>query len=124
MPSEAPARLPRTYALSSGRSCVLSFAPRRLARSYFVMTVPLAQGEPTAAEEDEMLALALSGARTVASSCAGDSESFTLIHSGRRTRRVRGWHVHIVVTRCRLEKAALYLALSGKNALQAIGIRA
>lgn len=92
-------------------------------RHYFVLTFPSEQGAPTAAEEAEMLARALSEARRLADERLKSPEAFVLIHSGRGNRRTDGWHVHILLVTGRWQKAWLYFVLWGKNVLQAVGLR-
>jgi len=70
-----------------------------------------------------MLTLGTSHAQTLSQELLGDAEAFTILYSGYSARREKGWHVHIVLLGNRWKKAWLYTVLSGKNLLQAIGIR-
>lgn len=70
-----------------------------------------------------MLTVGTSYAQNLAQTSLGDSEAFTILYSGYSARREKGWHVHIVLLGNRWKKAWLYMVLSGKNLLQAMGLR-
>ena len=112
-----------SFLLSSGRVCRWESPRVFLLRHYLVLTFLQEQGEPTEAEEIEMLTHALSEARQFAEKLLKNPEAFVLVHSGRSSRRVRGWHIHIVLIASRWQKAWLYFVLAGKNILQAVGLR-
>ena len=109
--------------LVSGRMCRWECPQILLLRHYFVLTFPQEQGEPTTTEETEMIGNAIDQARHLAADLLKNPSAFVLIRSGESTRRVGGWHVHIVLVSSRWQKAWLYFVLSGKNILQAIGVR-
>jgi len=70
-----------------------------------------------------MLTLGISHAQKLALELLNDAEAFTILYSGYSARREKGWHVHIVLLGNRWKKAWLYMILSGKNLVQAIGLR-
>jgi len=70
-----------------------------------------------------MLTLGTSHAQDLARDLLGDAEAFTILYSGYSARREKGWHVHIVLLGNRWKKAWLYMILSGKNIIQAVGLR-
>ncbi len=70
-----------------------------------------------------MLTLGTSQAQNLARELLDDAEAFTILYSGYSARREKGWHVHIVLLGNRWKKAWLYMILSGKNVIQAIGLR-
>lgn len=70
-----------------------------------------------------MLTLGTSHAQSLALELLNDGEAFTILYSGYSARREKGWHVHIVLLGNRWKKAWLYMILSGKNLVQAIGLR-
>jgi hypothetical protein len=109
--------------LASGRTCAIVRVRNEWIPKYYVLTTPTSEGEPTAAEVAEMLALGLSKARQLALETVGDPEAFGVIYSGYSVRRAQGWHVHIVLLGNRWRKAWLYFVLAGKNLLQAAGLR-
>jgi len=109
------------YLLASGARCHLTKARHPLLRNYFVLGFPY--GEPSIAEESELIARALRCARELSLTLAGRQEAYTVIYSGHATRRAKGWHAHIVVLANRRQKAWLYFVLGGKNLLQALGFR-
>lgn len=91
--------------------------------NYYVLAFPILQGEPSTMEVSEMLTIGTSHAQSLAQQLLGDAEAFTILYSGYSARREKGWHVHIVLLGNRWKKAWLYLVLSGKNMLQAFGLR-
>lgn len=70
-----------------------------------------------------MLTIGTSHAQKLALELLNDAEAFTVLYSGYSARREKGWHVHIVLLGNRWKKAWLYMILSGKNLVQAIGLR-
>lgn len=112
---------PRDYLLTSGAQCHLSKARHPFLRNYFVLSFPY--GEPGTEEESELISHALRCARELSLTIAGKQEAYTVIYSGHATRRSMGWHAHIIVLANRRQKAWLYFVLSGKNLLQALGLR-
>ena len=110
-------------ALSSGRHCKLVRIQRDLIPNYYVLVFPLVQGQPGADDVREMLTIGLVQAQRLAKECTGDDQAFSILYSGYSARREKGWHVHIVLLGNRWRKAWFYLVLSGKNLLQAIGLR-
>jgi len=70
-----------------------------------------------------MLTLGTSQAQNLARELLDDAEAFTILYSGYSARREKGWHVHIVLLGNNRKKAWLYMILSGKNVIQAIGLR-
>lgn len=113
----------REFELASGKCCSLLRVRNALIPGYFVLIFPVAQGEPSANEAAEMLSLGTSHARKLAREYVGDAEAFSLLYSGHSSRRAKGWHIHIVLLGNRWRKAWLYLVLSGKNMVQALGLR-
>lgn len=116
-------RLNREIVLNTGRVCQLIRIQRDLIPNYYLLAFPRAQGEPSANEISEMLTLGTSHAQALAHELLNDSEAFSILYSGYSARREKGWHVHIVLLGNRWKKAWLYMILSGKNLLQAFGIR-
>lgn len=116
-------KLNRDIVLETGNICKLLRIRRDLIPNYYLLAFPKSQGEPSAIEVSEMLTLGTSHAQGLAQELLGDAEAFTILYSGYSARREKGWHVHIVLLGNRWKKAWLYTVLSGKNLLQAIGIR-
>jgi hypothetical protein len=114
---------PQEFRLASGKSCHLSQIKNDLIRNYYLLAFPVEQGQPSSAEVTEMLNLGIRHAQGLADDFLGDPEAFTILYSGYSARREKGWHVHIVLLGNRWRKAWLYLALAGKNLLQAIGLK-
>lgn len=112
-----------TLPLSSGRRCELIKIKRGLIPNYYVLIFPLSQGQPDAADVNEMLTCGLEKAQQLAHEYTGDNQAFTILYSGYSARREKGWHVHIVLLGNRWRKAWLYFVLCGKNLLQAFGLR-
>jgi hypothetical protein len=109
--------------LTSGRRCELIRIRRDLIPNYYVLIFPLAQGQPSADDVREMLSIGLVEAQRLAQEHTGDEQAFSILYSGYSARREKGWHVHIVLLGNRWKKAWLYFVLSGKNLLQAFGLR-
>lgn len=113
----------KCFALGSGNKCKLLKIKRELIPNYYVLAFPRVQGEPTTVEIAEMLDLGVDYAKGLAFKYVGDAEAFSILYSGYSSRREKGWHIHIVLLGNRWKKAWLYLVLSGKNTLQALGLR-
>lgn len=109
--------------LASGRVCSIQPIRRDLIPNYYLVAFPKEQGEPSSEEVTEMLKLGIEHAQALALDLLNDSEAFTILYSGYSARREKGWHVHIVLLGSRWRKTWLYAVLSGKNLLQAIGLR-
>ncbi|MBL4671767.1 MAG: hypothetical protein JKX81_05865 [Arenicella sp.] len=109
--------------LNTGKICRLLRIRRDLIPNYYLLAFPKSQGEPSADEVSEMLTLGISHAQKLALELLNDAEAFTILYSGYSARREKGWHVHIVLLGNRWKKAWLYMILSGKNLVQAIGLR-
>ncbi len=109
--------------LDTGNICQLLRIRRDLIPNYYLLAFPKSQGEPSAEEISEMLTLGTSHAQKLALELLNDAEAFTILYSGYSARREKGWHVHIVLLGNRWKKAWLYTVLSGKNLVQAIGLR-
>ena len=109
--------------LTSGKTCQLLQIKRDLIPNYFLLTFPNNQGEPSNQEVTEMLNIGVLHAQKLAERILKDKEAFSILYSGYSSRREKGWHVHIVLLGNRWKKAWLYLVLSGKNLLQALGLR-
>ena len=109
--------------LTSGRRCELIRIRRDLIPNYYVLVFPLNQGQPSADDVREMLSVGLVEAQKLAQEHTGDEQAFSILYSGYSARREKGWHVHIVLLGNRWKKAWLYFVLSGKNLLQALGLR-
>ncbi len=109
--------------LSTGKTCRLVRIRRDLIPNYYILAFPKDHGEPSSEEVTEMLELGIARARDLARRHVGDAEAFTILYSGYSARRESGWHVHIVLLGNRWRKAWLYTVLSGKNLLQALGLR-
>lgn len=77
----------------------------------------------SATQQVELLDAALQVAREKSQAVFGNPESFTIIHSGRGSRRVQSYHVHVAILNARWKKAWFYFVLSAKNVLQALRIR-
>jgi len=115
--------LKNKFELSSGNFCQLLRIRRDLIPNYYLLAFPKTQGEPNSSEITEMLNIGTMHAQQLAKEIIGDPEAFTILYSGYSARREKGWHVHIVLLGNRWKKAWLYMALSGKNLAQAIGLR-
>lgn len=113
----------RELDLSTGRTCRLVRIRRDLIPNYYILAFPKDHGEPSSEEVTEMLELGIAHAQSLALRKLGDAEAFTILYSGYSARRESGWHVHIVLLGNRWRKAWLYTVLSGKNLLQAFGLR-
>ena len=111
------------FCLVSGNECKLLPVKMELIPSYFVLTFPIKQGEPSSSEVTEMFDLGVEYAQSLAAKYVGDSQAFSILYSGYSSRRAKGWHIHIVILGNRWKKAWLYLVLAGKNVLQAFGLR-
>ena len=120
MPAIAKAQI---HSLATGRVCELSAIRSDLIPNYYLLAFPIVQGQPSASEVTEMLTLGVTHAQQLAQNLLGDPEAFTILYSGYSSRREKGWHVHIVLLGNRWRKAWLYAVLSGKNFLQAFGLR-
>lgn len=115
--------LNQKYILASGNVCELHRITMDLIPNYYLLAFPKSQGQPSSSEVSEMLMHGTSKAQELAMELLGDPEAFSILYSGYSARREKGWHVHIVLLGNRWKKAWLYLILSGKNLLQALGIR-
>lgn len=113
----------RVFNLPSGHKCQLHRIRRDLIPDYYFLAFPKAQGEPSSEEVVEMLRIGMRQAQELAYEVVGDREAFSVLYSGYSARREKGWHVHIVLLGNRWRKAWLYIVLSGKNILQAPGLR-
>ena len=109
--------------LETGNKCELLRIRKDLIPNYYLLAFPKTQGEPSAIEIAEMLTLGVLHAQSLAQELLGDAEAFTVLYSGYSARREKGWHVHIVLLGNRWRKSWLYIVLSGKNLLQAFGLR-
>jgi len=96
---------------------------REFIPNYYILAFPVVQGEPSAVEITEMMNLGVCRAKQLAHTLVGDPEAFSILYSGYSSRREKGWHIHIVLLGNRWRKAWLYLVLSGKNLVQALGLR-
>jgi hypothetical protein len=65
----------------------------------------------------QLVAEARRRAESLAQTCTGDRESFTLIHNGAGIARRALPHVHIICARSRRQKALIYLFMGLKNLL-------
>lgn len=113
----------KDISLATGNVCELIRKRKDLIPNYYLLAFPGIQGEPSSEEITEMLKLGVTYAQELALDLLGDSEAFTILYSGYSARREKGWHIHIVLLGNRWRKAWLYLVLSGKNIVQAIGLR-
>lgn len=112
-----------SFGLSSGKQCKLLRIRKELIPNYYVLAFPITQGEPSPVEVTEMMNLGISRAKELALDVVGDKEAFSILYSGYSSRREKGWHIHIVLLGSRWRKAWLYMILSGKNVVQALGFR-
>jgi hypothetical protein len=113
----------KEFNLTTGKQCKLLRIRRDLIPNYYILAFPVSQGEPTSSEVTEMLNLGTTHAQALALDFVGDAEAFSILYSGYSSRREKGWHIHIVLLGNRWKKAWLYMILSGKNIVQAIGLR-
>ncbi len=109
--------------LKTGRTCELIEIQKDFIPNYYLLAFPKTQGEPNTIEVTEMLQVGIKHAKKISLKLLGDEEAFTILYSGYSARREKGWHVHIVLLGNRWKKAWLYLVLTFKNLLQAIGLR-
>jgi len=109
--------------LNSGRICELIKIRRDMIPNYYLVAFPITNGQPSTEEVTEMIAIGINKAKTIAKELLGDEEAFTILYSGYSSRREKGWHIHIVLLGNRWKKAWLYLVLTFKNILQALGLR-
>jgi len=112
-----------SFGLVSGNQCRLMRIKREFIPNYYILAFPVVQGEPSAVEITEMMNLGVCRAKQLAHTLVGDPEAFSILYSGYSSRREKGWHIHIVLLGNRWRKAWLYLVLSGKNLVQALGLR-
>ena len=113
----------KSFGLASGKNCRLLRVRKELIPNYYVLAFPITQGEPSPSEVTEMMNLGISRAKELALEVIGDKEAFSILYSGYSSRREKGWHIHIVLLGSRWKKAWLYMILSGKNVVQALGLR-
>lgn len=113
----------KSFGLASGKNCRLLRIRKELIPNYYVLAFPITQGEPSPSEVTEMMNLGISRAKELALEVIGDKEAFSILYSGYSSRREKGWHIHIVLLGSRWKKAWLYMILSGKNMVQALGLR-
>jgi hypothetical protein len=113
----------KSFGLSSGNQCRLMRIRRELIPNYYILVFPISQGEPSPNDVAEMMITGISHAKKLASDFIGDPEAFSILYSGYSSRREKGWHIHIVLLGSRWKKAWLYMMLSGKNVVQALGLR-
>ena len=113
----------KAFYLTSGRICQLLRIRKELIPNYYLLVFPEKEGEPTSEKVTEMLNLGIACAQELALDLLGDKGAYTILYSGYSARREKGWHVHIVLLGNRWRKAWIYIVLSGKNLLQAIGLR-
>ncbi len=111
------------FPLSTGNNCQLIRVRNEWIPRYYLLAFPKSQGEPSALEVTEMVALGVEHAQRLAQRKIGDREAFGLIYSGYSARREKGWHIHIILLGNRWRKAWLYFVLAGKNLLQALSLR-
>jgi len=109
--------------LATGNLCKLIRIRKELIPNYYILAFPVSQGEPSYIEIAEMLNLGTRHAQKLALDVVGDAEAFSVLYSGYSSRREKGWHIHIVLLGSRWKKAWLYMILSGKNIVQALGLR-
>src|SRR5262245_10031997 len=112
-----------SFVLGSGRKCTLYRIRRDMIPDYYLLTFPRDAGEPAPADLAEMLTIGMTQAQSLAIARVGDPGAYSILYSGYSARREHGWHIHIVLLTGRWKKAWLYLVLSGKNLLQALGLR-
>jgi len=115
--------LQESVLLSTGKACELIRIRNEWIPNYYLLAFRSSQGEPTIDEVSEMMAIGVERAKSLALASVGDSEAYGLIYSGYSARREKGWHIHIVLLGNRWRKAWLYMALAGKNLLQALRLR-
>ncbi len=113
----------KSFGLASGKQCRLLRIRKELIPNYYVLAFPITQGEPSPEEVTEMMNLGIARAKALALDVVGDKEAFSILYSGYSSRREKGWHIHIVLLGSRWRKAWLYMILSGKNVVQALGLR-
>ena len=113
----------KSFGLASGKNCKLLRIRKELIPNYYVLAFPITQGEPSPSEVTEMMNLGISRTKELALEVIGDKEAFSILYSGYSSRREKGWHIHIVLLGGRWKKAWLYMILSGKNVVQALGLR-
>lgn len=113
----------KSFGLASGKNCRLLRIKKELIPNYYILAFPITQGEPSPSEVTEMMNLVISRARELALEVVGEREAFSILYSGYSSRREKGWHIHIVLLGSRWKKAWLYMILSGKNVVQALGLR-
>lgn len=109
--------------LRSGRVCELINIQRDMIPNYYLVAFPKTNGQPNISEVTEMISIGIEKAKLIAKEKLGDEEAFTILYSGYSSRREKGWHIHIVLLGNRWKKAWLYLVLTFKNLLQAVGMR-
>jgi len=109
--------------LKSGRSCELIKIQRDLIPNYYLVAFPKINGQPDSSEVTEMIEIGIGKAKEISKKLLGDEEAFTVLYSGYSSRREKGWYIHIVLLGNRWKKSWLYLVLTFKNLLQALGFR-
>ncbi len=104
--------------LSTGRTCLLAQPSLPFLAHYHILAFAHEQGEPSAAELEEMLVIANQKARTLGRLYFADEECFSLVYNGGRTRR-RPWpHVHILPSASPAAKRLAFLLFSLKHVLR------
>ena len=78
----------RAIVLGTGRTVELRAPQLPLVRHYFVIAWPRGQGVATPGEIDEMWTIAHAVARERGQALFGDSECFSVLYNGARTRRM------------------------------------
>jgi hypothetical protein len=104
------------YTLHTGRICEhRSYRVRVITALHYHVLVFEQTPEPTLAEQQEMLGLALEIAQRASLARLGHADGFLLIHNGPGSRRRRNFHCHIVPVSGRIEKTTVYAWLTCKN---------
>lgn len=109
--------------LRSGTECKVVRTAIPLLRDSYVVLYPAELGEPGDEERGELVGRAVSLGEQLAEDRLGDAGAFTVLLSGRSTRRSHGFHVHVVLVAGRWQKAWLHFVLAVKNVLQSLGVR-
>lgn len=105
----------RIERLSSGRVCHVYTPAAHWWPGYRVLYFPEFQGDSNAADDEEMMAIALRHARIAAMNVTGDAENYTIVNNGAASRRACGFHCHLFPVRGKIGKTVLYSVLFFKN---------
>lgn len=110
--------VPSVLVLTTGRRVELRAPEIPFVPHYRVLSWPRDARPPTAAEIDEMFALAHAIARERGRALFGDPECFAVLYNGARARRMPWAHFHLIPARSPAERRFVLLCLVLKRVLR------